>query len=119
MTDDVRAPLEASLRARYGTAPEVLELIAAALVFRRRAEEAQARLDAEGLTVHGGKRSRFFAHPCLALERESRYGFQKTLEALDRETRRRKTGAPTKVERLPGAPVSARARKYLGAQKSA
>jgi hypothetical protein len=107
--------LESSLRRRYGTTPEVLELIAAALGFQQRAEAARARVDADGLTIKAGKGEfRFFAHPCLATERESRFGFQKTLEALDRETRRRKVGSPTRSEQLPAqARLSSRAKRYL------
>ena len=113
MAAAARTGLKQALVKRFGDAPEVRTLIRSALVFRRRAQEATRRLDKEGLTIQAGRGT--FRHPLVSVEREMRVSFAQTLRALEEQTRRRKTGGPTKVEQLPGAPrVSRRAQKYLG-----
>lgn len=107
--------LEAALEARYGPGREQRELIATALVFWRRGEEATARLDGEGLTVQAGKG--VYRHPLVGVERQARLGFAAILETLEKGTRRRKIGAPTKPQRMAADPQTTRAaRRYLRAQ---
>src|SRR5262245_20149634 len=104
--------LETSLVRRFGRTPEVLALIATAMLSFRRGREATERLDVEGLTIQPGRG--IFRHPLVQVERAAKRDFINALQALEHETRRRKHGGPTRVEQLPQKqPISARAQRYL------
>ena len=63
--------------ANYQLEPHHVRLLQLAGEAWDRTQQARARLDAEGLTVTGR------AHPCIAIERDSRTAFARLIRELD------------------------------------
>jgi hypothetical protein len=92
------ARVRAELLREHGTTPEVRVLCDMAAAFWRRAEQARALVEVEGLTITNAKGT--FTHPLVTVEKNSRLGFLTAVRALRQRPKRTKIGAPTYAERL-------------------